>query len=63
MKEKDLFTELMEKLSKREKITSFEAIKRYLHIYYRITFTDYVLYDRLLEFKKSIESHDDQKDD
>ena len=48
MKHKDLFTELMEKLSKRGKTTSFEAIKRYLHIHYRITFTDRVLYDRLL---------------
>lgn len=61
MKEKDLFTELMEKLSKRGKTTSFEAIKRYLHIHYRITFTDYVLYNRLLEFKNSIQPYNDKK--
>ena len=60
MKHKDLFTELMEKLSKRGKTTSFEAIKRYLHIYYRITFTDRVLYDRLLEFKNSIQSENNK---
>lgn len=60
MKHKDLFTELMEKLSKRGKTTSFEAIKRYLHIYYRITFTDRVLYDRLLEFKNSIQSQNNK---
>jgi hypothetical protein len=62
MKHKDLFTELMEKLSKRGKTTSFEAIKRYLHIHYRITFTDRVLYDRLLEFKNSIQSQNNKKD-
>jgi hypothetical protein len=62
MKHKDLFTELMEKLSKRGKTTSFEAIKRYLHIHYRITFTDRVLYDRLLEFKNSIQSENNKKD-
>jgi hypothetical protein len=62
MKHKDLFTELMEKLSKRGKTTSFDAIKRYLHIHYRITFTDRVLYDRLLEFKNSIQSENNKKD-
>jgi hypothetical protein len=62
MKHKDLFTELMEKLSQRGKTTSFEAIKRYLHMYYRITFTDRVLYDRLLEFKNSIKSENNKKD-
>lgn len=62
MKQKDLFTELMEKLSQRGKTTSFEAIKRYLHIHYRITFTDRVLYDRLLEFKNSIQSNDNKND-
>ena len=62
MKHKDLFTELMEKLSQRGKTTSFEAIKRYLHIHYRITFTDRVLYDRLLEFKNSIKSENNKKD-
>jgi hypothetical protein len=62
MKHKDLFTELMEKLSKRGKTTSFDAIKRYLHIHYRITFTDRVLYDRLLEFKNSIQSQNNKKD-
>jgi hypothetical protein len=62
MKQKDLFTELMEKLSQRGKTTSFEAIKRYLHMYYRITFTDRVLYDRLLEFKHSIKSENNKKD-
>ena len=60
MKHKDLFTELMEKLSKRGKTTSFEAIKRYLHIHYRITFTDRVLYDILLEFKNSIQSENNK---
>ena len=62
MKHKDLFTELMEKFSQRGKTTSFEAIKRYLHIHYRITFTDRVLYDRLLEFKNSIQSQNNKKD-
>ena len=57
MKHTDLFTELMVKLAKREKPTSFAAIKRYLQVYYHITFTDEVLYNRLLDFKNTVNSN------
>lgn len=58
----DLFTDLIDKLVKRGKLTSLDAIKRYLHVYYRISFTDYALNKRLSEFQDFIQPENNQQD-